>query len=77
LLLAIALQLRQLFFIRNIDLRSHHNHRLLVESCAKASQFAFDHFNVLHRVGTPARIRNIHHMHQQPRALDVPQKLYA
>ena len=75
--LAIAFQLGQLVFVGDVDLGRHHDHRLFGEVRAEAVQFAHDHFDILDTIGTSAGIRHIDQVNQQPRALDVSQKLRA
>ena len=60
-----------------LHLRRRHDRRLRIQTTAEIRQFAGDRFEVQHWIGTPTRVRNIHKVHQHPRALDVTQKLCA
>ena len=44
---------------------------------AEAGQLSTDHLDIFHHIFAAAPIRHIHQMHQQSRALNVPQKLRA
>src|SRR5689334_7385058 len=53
------------------------NHRFLLQTRAPGFKLVHDDFEVLCRIGTSARVRNIDHVQQQPCALDVTKKLRA
>ncbi len=71
------LQLLELLGIGHVDFRCDHQRWLLFEARAETRQFAADHLNVIYYIRTAAAIGDIDHVHQQARALDVPQKLGA
>ena len=55
-LLAIALELSQFFFIGDVDFGSHHNYRLLFQVSSEARQFFVDDFDIFDRIWTSADI---------------------
>src|SRR5208282_6000652 len=71
------LQFLELLRIRHIDFGRDHQCRLLLQIRTETRQLAPNHLNILHHVGPPAAVGDIHHMHQQTRALDVSQELCA
>jgi len=75
--LRIFLQLRQLALVGYVTLGGNQNHRLGLKTSSKVLEFIHDDFKIFHRIRAPARIRHIHQMHQQSRALYVAEELYA
>src|SRR5208282_4521279 len=67
----------KLLGIGHVDFRRNHQGGLLFQIGSKTRQFAHDHLNVLHHIRPPAAVGDIHHMHQQTCALDVPKELGA
>src|SRR6185312_1091359 len=65
----------QLFRIANIDLGSHRNHGLVFQPGAETLELGHDYAEVADGIGTPAGVRNINHVSQHTRALNVPQEL--
>src|SRR5262249_6599450 len=51
-------------------------HRFLDQLFAEGGQFLHDDFEIVYRLA-PGRLRDVHQMDQQPRALDMPQELDA
>src|ERR1700733_9742873 len=70
-------KLFQLLRICHIDLRRADDHRLLIETVAKACQFLVDDLKVFDGIRPSRSVRDIDKMHQQARAFDVPQELDA